>query len=131
MDIAESLPTWSELFGSPDTKEADAGRSVTGPAAYLADLLQLLEDRFGPMLKDRSDPAGVRSRRPDISTQILLNGDQSFSLVRQLDITNRVLGDRIASLAKTPAEDVLAGAQNPFLLPFEYQYERIRQALLL
>jgi Salmonella virulence plasmid 28.1kDa A protein len=126
MNSPESVPTWSDLFGSPDTKEADAGRSVTAPAAYLADLLQLLEDRF--------DPSDFRSRRPDITSQILLNGEQSFSLARQLDIANRVLGGRIASLSKKPAEavdEVLAGAQHPFSLPFEYQHERIRQLLLL
>ena len=123
MDSTKSLPTWPDLFGSPDTKEADAGRSVTAPAAYLADLLQLLEDRF--------DPSDFRNRRPDITAQILLNGKQSFSLVRQLDITNRVLGDKITSSAKKNADDVLAGAQHPFWLPFEYQHERIRQLLLL
>jgi hypothetical protein len=123
MDSAVSVPTWSNLFGSPDTKEADIGRSVTAPAAYLADLLQLLEDRF--------DPSDFRSRRPDITAQLPLNGEQSFSLVRQLDIANWVLGNRIAALVNTPADDVLAGAQHPFSLPFEYQHERIRRLLLL
>src|SRR5262245_7389297 len=123
MDSSESIPTWSDLFGAPDTKEADAGRSVTAPAAYLADLLQLLEDRF--------NPSDFRSRRHDITAQILLNGEQSFSLVRQLDIANQVLGNRIASLARTHADAILAGAQHPFSLPFEYQHERIRQLLLL
>jgi hypothetical protein len=125
MESVGSIPTWTNLFGSPDTKEADVGRSVTAPAAYLADLLQLLEDRF--------DPSDFLRRRPDI-TAIPLNGEQSFSLVRQLDIANRVLGDRIASLPNKNADDVddvLAGAQHPFLLPFEYQHERIRQLLLL
>src|SRR5271157_3084971 len=123
MDGSASLPTWSELFGSLDTKEADAGRSVTSPAAYLADLLQLLKDRFGP--------SDFRSRRPDIPGQILLNGDQAFTLVRQLDVANQVLGDRIASLATKPADQAVAEAQQPFLLPFEYQHERVRQLLLL
>jgi len=123
MDGSASLPTWSELFGSLDTKEADPGRSVNSPAAYLADLLQLLKDRF--------DPSDFRSRRPDIPAQILLNGDQSNSLVRQLDIANQVLRDRIAALGKKSGDQVLAEAQQPFLLPFEYQHERIRQLLLL
>src|SRR5262249_37935188 len=96
---------------------------VTAPAAYLADLLQLLEDRF--------DASDFRRRRPDIMAQISLNGEQSFSLVRQLDIVNRVLRDSIAALANKPADDVLAAAQHPFVLPVEYQHERIRQLLLL
>ena len=123
MEGSVSIPTWAGLFGSPDTKEADAGRSVTAPAAYLADLLQLLEDRF--------DPSDFRSRRPDIAAGILLNGEQSFTPARQLDIVNRLLADRIASLTGKPADDVLAEARQPFLLPFEYQHERIRQLLLL
>ena len=123
MQSAESLPTWSDLFGSPDMKEADAGRSLMAPAAYLADLLQLLEDRF--------DPSDFRSRRPDIGAEILLNSEQSFSVVRQLDIAIRVLAERMDALTKSHADDVLATAQHPFSLPFEYQYERIRQLLLL
>jgi len=122
-DRSASIPTWSELFGSPDVKEADAGRSMIAPAAYLADLLQLLEDRF--------DSSDFHSRRPDIAAKLKLNGEQSFSLKRQLDIVNGLLGDRIQSQQGAPAEKVLAAAQHPFSLPFEFQEERIRQLLLL
>ena len=118
-----SIPTWSELFGSLDTKEADAGREITSPAAYLADLLQLLDERF--------NSSDFRNRRPDIPGNILLNGDQSFTLTRQLDITNSLLGAKIEHQQATPADAVLAKAQHPFLLPFEHQHERVRQALSL
>lgn len=119
-----TIPTWLELFGTLDTKDADPGRSLTAPAAYLADLLQLLYDRF--------DATDFTKRRPDIASQIKLNGDQSFTLKRHLDIVNGLLGDRISSQQNnTPADTVLAAAQQPFLLPFEYQHERIRQILLL
>jgi hypothetical protein len=104
-------------------KEADSGRSLTSPAAYLADLLQLLEDRF-----TGSDFA---ERRSDIARALLLNGEQSFSLVRQLDIVNRILADRISALTKAPADEVLASAVHPFALPFELEHTRIRQLLLL
>ena len=119
-----TIPTWLELFGTLDTKDADPGLLRTAPAAYLADLLQLLYDRF--------DTTDFTKRRPDIASQIKLNGDQSFTLKRQLDIVNGLLGDRISSQQNiTPADAVLAAAQQPFLLPFEYQHERIRQILLL
>src|SRR5262249_31917032 len=40
--------------------------------------------------------------------------------------------DRISALnARQASDDVLAGGQRPFALPFEYQQERIRQLLLL
>ena len=119
-----SIPTWSELFGTPDVKEADAGRTINAPAAYLADLLQLLDDRF------RS--SDFHQRRADIFDKTKLNGDQSFTLKRQLDIVNSLLADCIAPQQGTlTADTVLAAAQHPFLLPFEYQHERIRQLLLL
>src|SRR5215813_6388284 len=106
MTRSESIPTWSQLFGMPDVKEADAGRSLTSPAAYLADLLQLLEDRF--------DSADFRARRPDILGNIKLNGEQSFAHVRQLDIVNRLLAQRIERQQKAPADSVLAAARHPF-----------------
>ena len=119
-----SIPTWSELFGSPDTKQADAGRSITAPAAYLADLLQLLEDRF--------NSSDFRDRRPDIPKKIKLDGEQSFTLTRQLDIANALLSERIERPPQNaPADTILAEARDPFSLPFEYQRERIRQLLLL
>ena len=89
-----TIPTWAELFGSLDTRAADAGRSLNSPAAYLADLLQLLEDRF--------DPTDFNTRRPDIASTILLNGDQSFTLERQLDIVNNLLAQRIANPRSLP-----------------------------
>ncbi len=117
------IPTWLNLFGSPDVKDADAGRSVTSPAAYLADLLQLLEDRF--------DASDFRARRPDIPGKIKLNGEQSFTLTRQLDIVNQLLAQRVDPQQPTAADQVLAQAKHPFLLPFEYQDERVRQLLRL
>jgi len=123
MDSSKLVSTWSGLFGSPDNKPADAGRSLTSPAAYLADLLQLLDDYFGD--------SDFSTRRPDIIEQLPLNGEQSFSLGRQLDIVNRVLGNRVARLARRPAEDVLAEAVYPTQLPFDGELERIRQLLIL
>ena len=90
-----SIPTWSELFGSLDTKEADSGRSITSPSAYLADLLQVLEDRF--------NSSDFRNRRPDIPKALKLNGDQSFTLTRQLDIANALSAERIARQQVLPA----------------------------
>ena len=123
MDASRSATNWPGLFGLSDTKEADLGRSVLSPAAYLADLLQLLEDRFAG--------SSLHERRPDITKQLPLNGEQSFSLVRQLDIVNRVLADRISQLKQTPADEVLASAVHPFLLPFDGEHARLRQLLVL
>ncbi len=120
--VLGAVPAWSDLFGSPDGKEADPGRALTAPAAYLADLLQLLEDRF--------DPTEFHARRPDIA-RIPLNGEQSFGLVRQLDIVNRVMSDRIEKLTQSSVDEVLAASERPFSLPYEHQHERVRQLLAL
>jgi hypothetical protein len=129
-----NVPNWSELFGSLDNRDADSGRSVTSPAAYLADLLQLLTDHF--------DASDFRRRRPDILQGIPLNGEQAFTLTRQLDIVNPVLGERItarsrshdqvnATAAGKSVDDILVNASFPIGLPFEFQHERIRQVLKL
>ncbi len=91
------------MFGSPETKTGDAGRSITAPSAYLADLVQLLEDRF--------DSSDFRDRPPDIPKKIKLNREQSDTLARQLDIANEVLKETIERQQGLPAEKVLADAR--------------------
>lgn len=120
MSDSAIIPTWAELFGALDFSEADPGRSVYSPAAYLADLLQVLEEQLDST-KD------FNSRRPDISQDLILNGEQAFTLVPQLDIVNRVLAARIGA----DADRVLATARSPLSLPFEKEHERVRQALAL
>ncbi len=118
-----TLPTYRDLFGDLDLSQADLGRSALSPAAYLADLLQLLEDRFAtPDFFDR---------RPDIR-YLLLDGEQTFALVPYLEIVNGVLSARAAKTSgKSDVDALLAAAEHPFVLPFDRQHARLGELLKL
>jgi len=60
----ENLPSYVKLFGEIDFREGDAARSVYSPAAYLTDLLQLIDDEM--QRPSATDPLGLDQRRPDI-----------------------------------------------------------------
>lgn len=116
MNTALDLPSYQDLFGELDFKTSDDARSVYSPAAYLADLLQLLDDRF-------EDPA-LEQRRDDIK-EILLNADNTFTLVPYLDIVNEVLERKIGG-------DVYAKLTDktyPFNLPFNLDHEGVKKCL--
>ncbi len=42
----KNTPNYVKLFGDIDFREGNEARSVYSPAAYLADLLQLIEDEM-------------------------------------------------------------------------------------
>ena len=80
--VSNNLPSYKKLFGELDFKKGDQARSVLSPAAYLADLLQLLEDRL-----PRND---FFTRRPAIQN-LTLNQENTFTEIPYLDIVNEVL----------------------------------------
>ena len=82
-----TFPNWSTLFQTGDFCECDSCRSVLGPAAYLADLLRFLRDRYGP--------AGTAKevlfrRRPDLGWLELNCANGSVPLP-YIDVVNEVL----------------------------------------
>ncbi|MEU0561553.1 hemopexin repeat-containing protein [Dactylosporangium sp. NPDC006015] len=109
-----SLPDYQKLFGDLDFRGSDASRSVYSPAAYLADLLQLLTG---------SDLPG---RRPDLR-DVRLDGANSYTEVPYLDIVNGILADELDP--DGGAHDALAGLRHPFGLPFSLRHERLRRLL--
>ncbi|HWO58844.1 MAG TPA: hypothetical protein VNO31_02220, partial [Umezawaea sp.] len=54
----QTSPDYEELFGELDVRTGDDARSVYSPAAYLVDLLALLEGNF--------DRHSLLERRPDL-----------------------------------------------------------------
>ena len=86
MNNQNDFPSYIELFGELDFKKGDEARSVYSPAAYLADLLKLLDDNF--------DNPEIEKRRADIK-EILLNAENTFSLIPYLDIVNELLENKI------------------------------------
>ncbi|MFF5229691.1 hemopexin repeat-containing protein [Dactylosporangium sp. NPDC000521] len=128
-----SLPDYQKLFGDLDFRGGDEARSVYSPAAYLADLLQLLTG---------SDLAG---RRPDLSA-VHLDGVNSYTEVPYLDIVNEILADELSGdngeddsgddsgsggegNGAQRAHDALATLRHPFALPFSLRHERLRRLL--
>ena len=120
MAINQQIPTFRGLFGALGLAEADPSRSVYSPAAYLADLLQLMGDRFGD--------ADLFARRPDLP-ELPLDGTNTFSPIPVLDIVNQVLERRIAALTDRAPYAVLADADAPMSLPFDLDHVRVRAYL--
>ncbi|MEZ4712470.1 MAG: hemopexin repeat-containing protein [Caldilineaceae bacterium] len=124
MTTALNLPSFEELFGALDFKKGDDARSVYSPAAYLVDLLQLLDDKFSDEANGVFTDTLLRQRRADIK-QILLNAENTFTEIPYLDIVNEVLagqidGDAFATLRTAPY---------PFNLPFDLHHARAQNHL--
>ncbi|WP_219469075.1 hemopexin repeat-containing protein, partial [Nonomuraea rhizosphaerae] len=109
----DSLPSYEQLFEELDFYEGDEARSVYSPAAYLVDLLRLLEGVY-------QDPDLLR-RRPDLA-KIPLDAENTFTESPYLDIVNEVLEQVIGA---TPYE-TLREADHPFTMPFSLDEERFR-----
>ena len=117
MTIESSLPSYSRLFPDLDLRGADDTRSVCSPAAYLADLLQLLHDHF-------ENPALVQ-RRPAIEG-IPLDAANTYTTLPYLDIVNEVLA---AAIGTSGAFETLGTDRYPAALPFVLRDERVRVLL--
>jgi hypothetical protein len=82
-----NLPDFETLFGAIEFKEGDPARSVYSPAAYLTDLLQLMDDEF-------TSTDNFYERRADIK-QILLDAENTNTIIPYLDIVNEVLENKV------------------------------------
>ena len=112
----DSSPSYEQLFGELDFRTDDDGRSVYSPAAYLVELLGLLEDSFNrPSLLDR---------RPDLR-QVVLDTTNTFTEMPYLDIVNEVL----EQLVGAKPYETLRTRIHPFGLPFSLRNERLQRYL--
>jgi hypothetical protein len=135
MDINPDLLSYENIFGSLDFKKGDDGRSVVSPAAYLVDLLQLLDDNLP--VQNPSKVKGLHQRRSDIK-DLPLNTENAFAAIPYLDIVNGVLEQKVKDKEqkvkgdKAPEGDayaILKDKQYPFNLPFNVENERIKKFL--
>lgn len=121
MAANSNLPSYEDIFGSLDFTQGEDGRSVLSPAAYLVDLLQLLDDKLSA---GSSQVKGLHQRRGDIQ-HILLNTENAFTAIPYLDIVNDILEQQIGG-------DVYAQLQKqqyPFQFPFNFENERVKKFL--
>ena len=121
MSMTSNIPNYADLFGSIDFKTGDEQRSVYSPAAYLTDLLQLLDDEFD------ADSLDFDSRREDIKT-IDLDAENTTTLIPYLDVVNEVLEGRIDSDSDAVYEK-LENAAYPFNMPFSLDSEKLKNHL--
>jgi hypothetical protein len=112
----DSSPSYEQLFGELDFRMDDDGRSVYSPAAYLVDLLGLLEDSF--------DRPSLLDRRPDLR-RVVLDAENTFTETPYLDIVNEVLERLVGA---NPYE-TLRTRLHPFGLPFSLRNERLKRYL--
>ncbi len=121
MSMQNNIPNYADLFGNIDFKEGDDARSVYSPAAYLTDLLQMLDDEFD----DDSVDENVKfdTRRGDIK-DINLDAENTNTLIPYLDIVNEVLEDQVNGGYQT-----LKSAAYPFNMPFSLDNEKIKNHL--
>ena len=142
--MTTELPSYKNLFGEINFKEGDEARSVYSPAAYLTDLLQLIDDELASITdpQEADYAAQLNQRRSDIQ-EIILDKEQTFELLPYLDIVNEALAAKVAEaplegyLDQAPlsskkadgtltAYDILKNAKYPFNLPFDLQEKRVK-----
>ncbi|KZS38367.1 hypothetical protein AWE51_17580 [Aquimarina aggregata] len=123
MSTNNNLPDYQELFGHLDFKKGEEARSVYSPAAYLADLLQLMEDEF--------EDTDIHERRSDIR-QLLLDEENTYTEIPFLNIANEILEkkiggkDTIAENQEEVYQNILPNAKYPFNTPFNLNEEEIK-----
>ena len=117
------LPSYDQLFAELTFRHGDESRSVYSPAAYLADLIQLVADFDGD-----GNSNAVTARRPDIA-QVPLDAEHTYAELPYLDIVNEVLERAVRQDGTTDAYKILGGARYPAVLPFSLRHERVRRYL--
>ncbi|HEY3006258.1 MAG TPA: hemopexin repeat-containing protein, partial [Kribbellaceae bacterium] len=114
--LTDASPSYEQLFGDLDFRDDDDARSVYSPAAYLVELLRLLESTF--------DQPSLLERRPDLK-QVLLDAQHTLTESPYLDIVNEVL----ERLVGDDPYEALRTRSHPFGLPFALRNERLRKHL--
>ena len=117
-----SLPSYEHLFGEPSRNTGDEARWVYSPAAYLADLLQLLDDRF-----ERASLMESRQQVKDIP----LDAANTLTEIPYLDIVNEVLTGQLTAELGKDAYRAMTGLATPFAMPFSLDDVRRRTYLQL
>jgi ribosomal protein S18 acetylase RimI-like enzyme len=119
--MLKQLPSYESIFGKINFKKGDEARSVYSPAAYLADLLQLLDDEF------QDSSLTFNQRRSDIK-ELLLDAKNTFEMLPYLDRVNEVVSSKIKndSASKEDAFEQIRNAVYPFNVPQDIDYEAIK-----
>lgn len=102
-----AFPDWATLFGAEDGCACRHCASITGPGAYLVDVLEFLRRRSSRSGTNTRDVLLRAGRRPDLA-EIELTCENTDTVLPYIDLVNEVLEDAVAPLpAFAPA--VIAG----------------------
>ena len=96
-DSVKALPNFSTLFGSQSLCACEHCGSVLSPAAYLVDILDFLNPKFG-----QKPIAKLRQKRPDIE-HIPLTCENTNTPLPYIDLVNEVLEFYVANGTLTAA----------------------------
>ena len=130
----QDLPSYQDLFGSLDYCACDECRSIFGPAAYLVDLLRIIDEYVTKPNKATIDSAFLfTTRRPDIG-KIELTCASTDTNVPYLQVVNeRLLATAQQSLGAPNTAAVLQQMATalvyPQALPFNAPLDRVRVLL--
>jgi len=93
----KTLPNFTKLFGSQSACACGHCGSVLSPAAYLVELLDFLNPKFGSKPITR-----LRQKRPDLE-HILLTCENTNTPLPYVDLVNEVLEHYVANQSLSPA----------------------------
>jgi hypothetical protein len=124
----QALPSYESLFGSQDFYEVEDCDSILGPAAYLVDLLRLIDEHVTP----NSAELSFARRRPDIYA-LELTCENTTGLVPYLEIVNERLTGFVVEAAGSPPKadplQLLATLPYPLALPLNVPLLQVRSLL--
>ncbi|MFT5838529.1 MAG: hypothetical protein ACI9UT_001022 [Flavobacteriales bacterium] len=122
----KNIPSYNNLFGNVDFRDGDVARSVYSPAAYLTDLLQVIDDEFLSLTTDDERYKYELNQRRDDIKSILLNNGNTFDVLPYLDIVNERLENKIYDDSKQNAYDYLRSSAYPVGLLFDLENEKFK-----
>lgn len=131
----QDLDSYQDYFGSLDYCDCDECKSIFGAAAYLVDLLRIIDQGITKPNLNIQDGLHLFDRRPDIQT-IELTCENTNGLVPYLQIVNNLMANTLENALKQSGNliggDVyltLANSYYPFNLPFNLPLQQIETVL--
>lgn len=126
-DFFGKMPDYQDVFGVLEDFQGDFSDTVFSPAAYLVDLLRIVEKYITPQAEEGHR---LQARRPDL-WKIELNQKNTEEEMPYLQIINErltaVLEEALAKRKDTrPVDQVLCESVYPFCLPMDRPLAAVR-----
>lgn len=128
----QDLSSYQDYFGDLDYCDCSECKSIFGAAAYLVDLLRIIDKEITQANASIEDGLHFFDRRPDIKT-IELTCENTNSLVPYLQIVNNLLSSILskeleATMLDNDLELSLANTYYPQNLPINIPFEKLQIA---